>query len=140
MHQKHTCCPGRRVMAMDSPVRDDSSIFIGSPSPTNCITYNTCIPMTHNMMLLAQLTKAKQSITCRSGHPDSNAHTLLPLRMHQTSARHGCTWPYPCISRYDIASLQSNQVAWDELSCLHIFPLAIPLAHGGGCCKGLHTW
>jgi hypothetical protein len=28
--------PGRRVTAMDSPVRDDSSILRGSPSPTSC--------------------------------------------------------------------------------------------------------
>lgn len=31
-----TLSPGLRVTASDSPVRDDSSTFMGSPSPTSC--------------------------------------------------------------------------------------------------------
>ena len=45
-----TCCPGFRVTARDSPVSDDSSIFMGSPLPTSCRAGTTIASVSFSTM------------------------------------------------------------------------------------------
>ena len=45
-----TVSPGRRVTASDSPVREDSSIFSGSPGPSSCAEQG--MHDTHAMLML----------------------------------------------------------------------------------------
>ena len=48
-----TVSPGRRVTASDSPVREDSSIFSGSPGPSSCASRVCMIRTQVDVNLLA---------------------------------------------------------------------------------------